>query len=59
MVGTLEAVPYVDADTPVVAMLNVYAGDSLSPVPAEYVIGAPNCENTIAVVPTVIGSGVC
>jgi hypothetical protein len=29
------------------------------PVPAEYRTGAANCEKTIAVVPTVIGSGVC
>ena len=31
----------------------------LRPVPAVYVTGAPNSVNTIPVVPTVIGSGVC
>ena len=40
-------------------MLNVYAGDSFNPVPAEYVIGALNWTKVNAVVPTVIGSGVC
>ena len=56
--GTEAAPPYVPA-VPVLAILNVKAGDSFSPVPAVYVIGAANCWKTSAVVPTVIGGAVC
>lgn len=57
--GTAEAEPYVVAVTPVLEMLNVVAGERFKPVPAVYVIGALNCRNVMAVVPTVIGKGVC
>ena len=58
MTGTADALPYVDAVSPVFVMLKTVP-PSVRPVPAEYVIGAPNCVKTIAVVPTTIGSGVC
>ena len=47
------------AVTPVLEMLNVVAGERFKPVPALYVIGALNCKNVSAVVPTVMGRGVC
>lgn len=56
--GTIEAEPYVPA-VPTLVILNVVAGERFKPVPAVYVIGALNCKNVSAVVPTVIGRGVC
>jgi hypothetical protein len=58
MTGTDDALPYVDALTPVFVMLKTVPA-SVRPVPAEYRTGAANCVKTIAVVPTTIGSGVC
>ena len=58
MTGTDDALPYVDALTPVFVMLKTVPA-SVRPVPAEYRTGAANCVKTNAVVPTVIGSGVC